>query len=183
MPLWHTMITVVATLMGTVTGTVVGSVLKSRADSAARVHEWQVAVVKIYGDLMTALSNHYAAMWDLEAARIRNDDTEINSTLAAMLVTRREVTRPHTQLIVLAPRLRAQINRAVQAVYAMDTATDDHTSRTHQRLTASRLAAKAARLALEADMASLMADLGAGLPTERAHRTHRVTAHRTSEPA
>jgi hypothetical protein len=164
MPFWQTVITVVSTLVGTVTGAVVGSVLKSRADSAGRVHEWQVSVVEIYGNLMAALSNHYAAMWDLEAARIRNDAAAIESTLAATLVTRGAVTRPHTQLVVLAPMLRPQIDRAVQAVYAMDTALADQSSRTEERLTASRQAAKAAMAALAAEMTAVMADLGAGLP-------------------
>ncbi|CAM4025397.1 hypothetical protein KIPE111705_36980 [Kibdelosporangium persicum] len=164
MPIWQTVITVVSTLVATVTGAVVGSVLKSRADSAGRVHEWQVTVVEIYGDLMTALSNHYAAMWDLEAARIRNNAMQIESTLAATLATRSAVTRPHTQLAVLAPLLRPHVDRAVQAVYAMDTALEDQASRTEERLTASRHAAKAAMKALETEMAAVMAGLGAGLP-------------------
>lgn len=56
MSVWQTVITVVSTLAGTISGVVLGSVLKSRADRAHRVHEWQVTVVGIYGDLLAALT-------------------------------------------------------------------------------------------------------------------------------
>lgn len=162
MAIWQTVITVASTLVGTISGTVLGSVLKSRADNAGRVHEWQVSVVGIYGDLLEALSNHYAVMWDLEAARLRGDAAEIESTLAASLVTRAAVTRPHVQLAVLAPQLRPQIDQAVQVVYAMDTALDE--DRTEELLTARRRTAKAAMADLETSMAAVMVKLGAGLP-------------------
>jgi hypothetical protein len=165
MPLWQTVLTAVFTLVGTVSGTVLGSVLKSRADSTRRVHDWQVAVVEIYGNLMTALSNHRVAMWDLEAARIRNHPVEMGTTLAASLVTRAEVTKPHAQLVVLAPQLKPVVDGAVRAVYAMDTATADPASRTDERLTASRQAAKTAMNDLVAETASVLTALGAGLPT------------------
>jgi uncharacterized membrane protein YedE/YeeE len=161
--IWQTVITVLATLAGTITGTVLTSALKSRSDRVARVHEWQVEVVKIYGDLMTALSDHYAAMWDLEAARIRGDQAEIEAALAASLPTRSAITRPHVQLVVLASMLRTEIDAAVHTVYAMDTATDD-TARTHDQLTARRHAAKTAMATLSTATAGVLVGLGAGLP-------------------
>jgi RPA family protein len=163
MSLWQSVITIVSALVGTLSGTVLGSVLKSRADTAGRVHEWQVSVVDIFGTLMAALSSHYAAMWDLEAARIRGDQDEIDVTLAASLVTRDAITRPRAQLVVLAPQLLPQINHAVMAVYAMDTAVQE-TGRITEQLTARRLAAKAAMEKLETATAAVMRRLGAGLP-------------------
>ncbi|WP_410640692.1 hypothetical protein [Amycolatopsis sp. lyj-346] len=169
--MWQTVITVVAALFGTISGTVLGSVLKTRADTAARVHEWQVSIVGIFGDLMSALSSHYAAMWDLEAARIRDDQDEIDVALAASLVTRDAITRPRTQLVVLAPQLLPEINQAVAAVYAMDTALE--TARTTEQLTVRRLAAKAALEVLETTTAAVMNGLGAGLPgADRLARRH-----------
>jgi hypothetical protein len=166
MSLWQSVITVVAALIGTLGGTVLGAVLKGRADSAGRVHEWQVSIVGIYGDLMAALSSHYAAMWDLEAARIRGDHGEIDAALAASLVTRDAITRPRAQFAVLAPQLRPTIDQAVAAVYAMDTALQE-TARTDEQLTSRRLAAKAALEELETTTAAVLGDLGAGLPAHR----------------
>lgn len=164
MPVWQTVITVASALIGGTLGTLLGGWLKRRADREVRVHEWQVSVVEIYGDLMERLSAHYAAMWDLEAARIDGDPDTIATTLAASLLTRNAITKPRAQLDVLAPQLRPHVERAVHAVYAMDTALDP-AHRTHQRLTAQRHAANAARNDLSTAMATVMADLGAGLPT------------------
>ncbi|MET8847988.1 hypothetical protein [Amycolatopsis sp. NPDC004625] len=169
MSLWQSVITIVSTLIGTISGTVLGGVLKSRADTAGRVHEWQVSVVEIYGTLMAALSSHYAAMWDLETARIRDDQDEIDVTLAASLVTRDAITRPRAQLVILAPQLLPRINEAVAAVYAMDTATHE-AGRTTEQLTARRLAAKAAMAKLETTTAAVMGGLGAGLPGDSGRR-------------
>jgi hypothetical protein len=163
MSVWQTAMTVAATLMGTISGTLLGSVLKSRADRAARVHEWQVSVIGFFGDLVAALSSHYVSMWDLESARIRGDRDEIAAALAASLTTRDAITRPRVQLVVLAPRIRPGVDLAVRAVYAMDTALDED-SRTEDQLKARRLAAKAALEDLEVTMASVMTELGAGLP-------------------
>ncbi|MFI5591174.1 hypothetical protein ACIA5G_39410 [Amycolatopsis sp. NPDC051758] len=58
--------TVITVMAGTITGTVLCHVFKNRADTAGRVHEWQVTIVAIFGDLMAALSAHYAATWDLD---------------------------------------------------------------------------------------------------------------------
>lgn len=164
--MWQTVIPVVAALVGTTSGTVLGAVLKGRADTAGRVHEWQVSVVSIFGDLTAALSSHYAAMWDLEAARIRGNREEIDATLAASLLTRDAITRPRAQFAVLAPQLRPQIDQAVTAVYSMDTALQE-TDRTEEQLTTRRLAAKAALEKLETTTATVMGELGAGLPTHR----------------
>ncbi|WP_279629558.1 hypothetical protein [Amycolatopsis kentuckyensis] len=43
------MTTFVAALTGTIIGTVLSSVFKHRADTAGRVHEWQVSIVGIFG--------------------------------------------------------------------------------------------------------------------------------------
>ncbi|MEU3625672.1 hypothetical protein BS329_38855 [Amycolatopsis coloradensis] len=165
MPVWQAVMTVAATLAGTVSGTVLGSVLKGKADKAARVHEWQVEVVKIFGDLMHALEAHYVAMWDLEAARVRGGQDEIDAALAASLTTRNAITRPRSQFAVLVPRLGSEVARAVGAVFAMDTAVDE-SGRSAERLAARRLEARAALDDLVTVMTALMARLGAGLPGE-----------------
>ncbi|MFD9966188.1 hypothetical protein [Amycolatopsis sp. NPDC058986] len=163
MSIWQTVITVISTLTGTVLGSVLGSVLKGRADAAARVHDWQVTVVNVFGDLMNTLERHYVAMWDLEAARIRGNQDEVDAALAASLTTREAITRPRAQLVVLAPALRPHIDQATHAVYTMDTATDDEANRTTERLEARRRTAKAALQNLETTTAALMGNLGAGL--------------------
>lgn len=176
--MWQNVITVATALLGTITGTLLGSMLKSKADTAGRVHAWQVSVVEIYGDLMARLSSHYVAMWDLEAARIRNDQVEIDTTLAASLLTRDAMTRPHAQLVVLAPQLQPHIDRAVHAVYEMDTALDE-AGRTTERLTTQRRAAKAAMENLRTAMAAVMGRLGAGLP-DSTRSARRLGWHRRS---
>ncbi len=47
--MWQTVTTFVAALTGTIIGTVLSSVFKHRADTAGRVHEWQVSIVGIFG--------------------------------------------------------------------------------------------------------------------------------------
>jgi hypothetical protein len=165
MSILQTTVTAAAMLVGTISGTVLGSVLKSRADRATRVHEWQVTVVTIFGDLMAAVERHYVAMWDLEAARLRGGQDEIEASLAASLTTREAITRPRVQLVVLAPRLRPHVDQAVQAVYAMDTALDE-AGRTEDQLKTRRLAAKGKLARLENAMAAVMAGHGAGLPAD-----------------
>ncbi|MGW7537823.1 hypothetical protein [Amycolatopsis sp. NPDC054798] len=161
---WQTLIPVLGTLAGTVSGIALGGLVKSRHDSVGRVHEWQVAVVEIYGDLMSRLSSHYVAMWDLEAARIRGDEAEIATRLDASLQTRDAITKPHTQLVVLVSQLRPVIDLAVEKAYAMDTALDEN-ARTEDRLSDRRKAAKAAVESLQTAMIAEMRSHGAGLPS------------------
>ncbi|GAA2665209.1 MULTISPECIES: hypothetical protein [Actinosynnema] len=157
-----TLITTTAPLVGVFGGALLTSTLKTRSDQAGRVHDWQVTVVEVYGDLMRVLGDHYMTMWDLEAARLRGDAQEIATTLAATLVTRSAVTKPHAQMLALCPQLAEQIEGAVQGTYRMDTAM--YPGRSAEELTRRRLAAKAARETLSEAMVDLMRRIGAGLP-------------------
>lgn len=163
MQIWQTVITVVATLAGAFGGTIVGGVIKNRSDRAARVHEWQVTMVEIYRELMTALSDHRAKMWDVEAARLHGDEAEIAATSKAMEATRAAVTGPHEALVILAPpQLCEQIDAAVQATYAIDTW--GNPERTQELLDRRLREAKSAHKQLARATAAVMRELGAGLP-------------------
>ncbi|ACU35243.1 hypothetical protein [Actinosynnema mirum] len=160
MNIWPTLITVFSGLVGAFGGAVLAGALKTRADRATRLHEWLVTVVDVYGELIRVLSDHHAAMWDLEAARLRDDRDEIATTLTASLITRSAMSKPHAQLLVLCPQVADHIDRAVQAVYDMDTAMNP--GRTPELLTERRAAAKTARRELSTAMAALLRQAGAG---------------------
>ncbi|WP_086838977.1 hypothetical protein [Amycolatopsis kentuckyensis] len=113
---------------------------------------------------MAALSSHYAATWDLEAARIRGEKDEIDAALTASMATRDVITRPRAQFAVLAPQLRPQIAFAEEWLERLSS---KPRARSPEQLTARRLAAKTALRELETAMAAVMGNLGAGLPAHR----------------
>ncbi len=173
MSVMQTVITVVAALAGTVLGTL----LKRRADKDGRDHEWHVKILEYSARLAYCFSRHRAAMWDLEAARLKGDQDEMDAALAASLVTRDAITEPEFQLTILVPQLETQISWTAQTIYAIDTATDP-AGRTQERLDERLAAAKDAIGDLVTAMTALMRKLGAGLPdnTGPARRRARAAA-------
>ncbi|WP_367128344.1 hypothetical protein [Saccharothrix sp. HUAS TT1] len=159
--------TTVVAVLGALGGALLTTVLKNRSDRQQRRDErrWanQDTAVSALGDVLEALSNHYAAMWGLEAARLRGDRDEIATTLAASLVTRAAMTRPHLLAKLRVPSLADAIDLAVRAIYEMDSATDD--TRTEHMLTERRRRAKLAMDALTADATKTLQQAGVGIPT------------------
>ncbi|ACU35598.1 hypothetical protein [Actinosynnema mirum] len=118
--MWQTILTILGTLAGASLG-IFGIVLKARADRRATA---ETVAVEAIADLVSALGDHRTAMWDLEAARSRKNEDEITTTLAASLVTRSAMSRPHVIAKLRVPALAAQIDAAVRATYDMDSAVD-----------------------------------------------------------
>lgn len=147
-------------------GSLGGIALKNRAESNARRDQRlfanQDSAVEAIATLLEVLGAHYAAMWDLEAARVRGEQAEIESTLAASLITRGAVTRPHTVAKSYIPALATRIDETVKAVYAMDSATD--ASRTAETVEARRAAAREAQRRLERETLTYFGQVGVGLP-------------------
>lgn len=153
--------TSVIAVLGTLAGGYLNARLRDRSDRQAHLFANQGSAVDSLGDLLEALSNHYAAMWTLESARLAGDEGRITTAYAEHLATRAAVTRPHHVAKLRIPTLADTIDSAVQAVYAMDTATQK--TRSGEVLTARRLAAKAAQVELAERAAELLGRLGVGV--------------------
>jgi hypothetical protein len=125
---WTSLIAICGTLAGALTSgwmqARVGRAQRREAVAEARRDALLVAV----GELVSALADHRLAMWRREDRRLAGAAAEVvDAARAASHETRAAVTAPLVRVSVLAPSLRAVVQEAEQATYALRGAADQET--------------------------------------------------------